>query len=37
MKNLAQYIQFEAEDKKGVENPDYPETIAAPVRITAIT
>jgi len=29
MRNLAQYLRFEAMDKKGVENPSSPETLAA--------
>jgi len=32
MKNLAQYLQFEAADKKGVENPSSPVSVAAHVR-----
>ncbi|KAF9777986.1 hypothetical protein BJ322DRAFT_1114528 [Thelephora terrestris] len=31
MKNLAQYLRFEATDKKGVENPSSPETMIAHV------
>jgi hypothetical protein len=33
MKNLGQYLRFEATDKKGIENPSSPETKAAHVRI----
>lgn len=32
MKNLAQYLRFEAMDKKGIENPSSPETTAALVK-----
>jgi hypothetical protein len=37
MRNLGQYLRFEAMDKKGNYNADYPETIAVPVRMTNIT
>lgn len=32
MKNLSHYLRFEATDKKGIENPSFPEGIAALVR-----
>ena len=37
MRNLAQYLRFEAMDKLGINNADYPEAIAVPVRMTHIT
>jgi len=37
MKNLSQYLRFEAMDKKGIENPSSPETMAALVRQTPIS